>query len=62
VARGKGATVPATDIAAFRGEIAPATSTIRASGEEWGFAFRADASTDRGGYAQLGRTRNGVFL
>jgi hypothetical protein len=31
-------------------------------GEEWGFEFRADASTDRGGYTQLGRTRNGVFL
>jgi hypothetical protein len=63
VPRGKGAAVPATDIAAFLGDIAPARSTISAGAEEWGFAFRSDrASTDGGGYAQLGRTRNGVFL
>jgi hypothetical protein len=59
--RGKGTTVPPTDPAAFLGQIAPARSTITATGEDWGFAFSGEASTDRG-YAQLGRTRNGVFL
>jgi hypothetical protein len=61
VPRGSGAAVPPTDPAAFRGEIAPASSTITASGQEWGFAFSAHASTDRG-HAQLGQSRNGVFL
>jgi len=60
--RGSGATVPSKDAAAFLGDIAPARSTARCSGEEWGFSFISDlASTDRG-YAQIGRTRNGVFL
>jgi len=60
--RGSGATVPPEDPAAFLGDIAPARSTARCSGEEWGFSFRSDrASTDRG-YAQIGRSRNGVFL
>jgi hypothetical protein len=62
VARGKGATVPPTDPGAFLGSIAPARSTISATGEEWGFSFGAErAATDRG-WAQLGRVRNGVFL
>jgi hypothetical protein len=59
--RGKGMTVPHTDSAAFLGDIAQADSTITATGDEWGFSFRADGGAD-GGYAQLGRTRNGVFL
>ena len=60
--RGLGATVPPEDQAAFLGDIAPARSTIRCSGEEWGFSFTSDlAGTDRG-YAQIGRSRNGVFL
>jgi hypothetical protein len=63
VSRGKGATVPPTDMAAFRGDIAPSRSVISSSGEEWGFSFHSrHASTDGGGYAQVGRTRNGVFL
>lgn len=62
-ARGKGASVPATDMAAFLGDIAPARSTITSSGEEWGFSFHSgDGSSERGGYAQVGYTRNGVFL
>jgi hypothetical protein len=60
--RGSGATVAPDDAAAFLGDIAPARSTVSCSGEEWGFSFTSDlASTDRG-YAQIGRSRNGVFL
>jgi hypothetical protein len=60
--RGSGAHVPPTDMAAFVGDIAPARSSGRFEGEEWGFAFDSErAGTDRG-YAQLGRTRNGVFI
>jgi hypothetical protein len=59
---GSGIAVPATDPAAFLGDIAPARSTGTFTGDEWGFAFdSADAGTDRG-YAQVGRTRNGAFL
>jgi hypothetical protein len=61
VATGKGRAVPPVDPAAFLGNLAPARSTISAEGEEWGFAFRAGATTERG-YAELGRTRNGVWL
>ncbi len=61
VVRGKGSTVRETDMAAFLGEIAPARSTIAASAEEWGFTCRANGTTT-GGYAQLGDSRNGVFL
>ncbi len=60
--RGSGATVPPEDPAAFLGDIAPARSTVHCSGEEWGFSFTSDlAGTDRGS-AQIGRSRNGVFL
>lgn len=62
VRRGSGDAVPATDMTAFLGKIAPARSTGRFAGKEWGFAFRSDRATTDGGYAQLGRTRNGVFL
>ena len=51
-----------TDIAAFEGEIAPARSTGTFWGAEWGFAFGpAQGGTERG-WAQVGRSRNGVFL
>lgn len=60
--RGSGNAVPPEDPAAFVGDIAPARSTIRCSGEEWGFAFGSGlAGVDRG-HAQIGRSRNGVFL
>jgi hypothetical protein len=60
--RGSGAAVPPEDAAAFLGDIAPARSTVRCSGAEWGFSFSSDlAGTDRG-HAQIGRTRNGVVL
>jgi hypothetical protein len=60
--RGSGTNVPATDMAAFVGDIAPARSSAWFAGEEWGFEFRSErADTDRG-YAQMGRTRNGAFL
>jgi hypothetical protein len=63
VARGSGASVPATDAAAFSGEVAVATSTGTFSGSEFGFGFRSDpgVSTARG-FAVLARERNGVFL
>jgi hypothetical protein len=60
--RGLGAAVPPTDMAAFVGSIAPARSTGSFSGEQWGFAFRSRGDTAGGGSAQIGRTRNGVFL
>jgi hypothetical protein len=60
--RGSGAAVSASDPAAFLGEIAPAQSTGTFTGEEWDFILdRANGGTDRG-YAQVGRSRNGVFL
>ena len=60
--RGSGATVPPEDPAAFLGRIAPASSTIRCSGEEWGFSASSDLAGTDGGHAQIGRSRNGVFL
>ena len=59
--RGSGTDAAPEDAAAFLGNIAPARSTIHCSGEEWGFSFSGRADTDRG-YAQIGRSRNGVFL
>jgi len=59
---GSGSDVPATDMAAFSGKIAEARSKGTFAGEEWGFAFRASGDTATGGWAQVGRTRNGVFL
>jgi hypothetical protein len=63
-ARGSGASVPPTDPAAFVGQIAPAVSTISCSGEELGFTFtsRSGATSADGGWAQIGRERNGVFI
>ena len=63
VPRGLGTNVPPTDPGAWLGEIAPAVSTGSFSGEEIGFEFESNAaSTSSGGYAQIGRHRNGVFL
>jgi hypothetical protein len=62
VRRGSGASVAPSDAAAFRGDIAAARSTASLAGAEFGFAFRSDNATTDAGYAQLGRTRNGVFL
>jgi hypothetical protein len=67
VQRGSGDPDPPTDIAAFLGDIAPARSTASCSGEEWGFSFRSNQATTElpgplRGYAQMGHTRNGVFL
>jgi hypothetical protein len=42
VPRGRGDAVPATDPAAFLGEIAPAVSTASFSGEEIGFEFESN--------------------
>ena len=64
IPQASGNAVRPEDKRAWLGEMAPALSTARIEGEEFGFAFRSDgaARTDRGGYAQLGRERNGVFL
>jgi hypothetical protein len=61
-ARGSGAAVPATDMAAFLGDVAPARSTGGFAGEEWRFSFRSHQAGTDGGYAQIGRSSNGVFL
>jgi hypothetical protein len=62
--RGSGKAVPPTDPAAFRGTFAPARSTGQFSGTELGFSFvsKPGASSERGGYAEIGTERNGVFL
>jgi hypothetical protein len=61
---GSGKAVPPDDPAAFRGTFAPARSTGQFSGTELGFSFvsKPGASSERGGYAELGTERNGVFL
>jgi hypothetical protein len=63
VERGSGTNVPPTDPAAFLGRFAVARSTATFQGSEFGFGLRSDpgVSTD-GGFAELGRERNGVFL
>jgi hypothetical protein len=60
--RGSGDAVPPTDIAAFSGDIAAARSSCWFSGEEFGFSCSGRGSTGDGGYAQIGFTRNGVWL
>jgi hypothetical protein len=62
--RGKGKTVPPTDMGAFLGEFAPARSTARFSGRELGFRFKTDpgASSDPAGFAEMGSERNGAFM
>jgi len=64
VPRGLGTSVAPSDPGAWLGDIAPAVSTASISGEEIGFEFetRRDATTAQGGYAQIGRHRNGSFL
>ena len=67
VPRGRGTEVSPTDPAAFLGEIAPAVSTIRCSGEEFGFEFENGRATTAPpapmeGWGQIGTHRNGVFL
>ena len=61
---GSGDAVPPTDPAAFLGKFAPARSTGWFSGAELGFSFESKpgASSDRGGYAEIGKERNGAFL
>ena len=61
---GSGNAVPPTDPAAFLGTFASARSTGRFSGAELGFSFvsKPGASSERGGYAEIGKERNGVFL
>ena len=60
---GLGAAVPPTDPAAFLGQHSDAFSAGTFSGTGLGFRFRSDgrASTE-GGYAEIVRERNGVFL
>lgn len=62
-ALGSGASVPATDAAAFLGTFAPARATGRFSGCQLGFSFesKTGVSSDAG-YAEIGRERNGAML
>ena len=61
---GSGKAVGPKNPAAFRGTFARARSTGRFSGAELGFSFvsKPGASSERGGYAEIGTERNGVFL
>jgi hypothetical protein len=61
VDRGKGATVAATDPAAFLGRFAVARSSAEFDVSELGFSFESSGDTKQG-FAELGRERNGVFL
>jgi hypothetical protein len=62
--RGSGAGMPdPTHPAAFSGQIAVASSTGEFSGSELGFGFQSELGAGTtGGYAQIGRERNGVYL
>lgn len=61
--RGKGKSVPSTDPAAFTASFARASVRGSFSGRELGFSFESNPDvTDRGGYALMGRERNGSFL
>lgn len=62
VRRGSGASVSPTDSAAFLGEIAQARSTGWFAGKEFGFSFKSEPATAERGYAQVGFSRNGVWL
>jgi hypothetical protein len=58
---GKGKTVPPDDPASFLGRFAAASSIAHFSGRQLGFSFKATGAT-KGGYAESGTERNGVFL
>jgi hypothetical protein len=60
--RGKGATVPPTDPAAFLGRFARARSKASFQGSALGFSFRSESATTDGGYASMGPERNGEAL
>jgi hypothetical protein len=62
VVRGKGTAVPSTNEAAFLGQMAPARSVGRFSGQQVGFSFLSDDATTDKGYARIGTERNGSFL
>jgi hypothetical protein len=60
---GKGTKVAPTDPASFLGEFAPAFAKGSFSGRELAFSFTSDpGASSKGGYAEVGRERNGVFL
>lgn len=59
---GSGASVPATAKEAFLGRFADARAVAQFSACETGFSFKGAASSDGGGFAELGTERNGVFL
>jgi hypothetical protein len=61
--RGSGKAVPATNPAAFTGSFAQASVRGSFSGRELGFSFESNPDvTERGGYALMGREKNGSFL
>jgi hypothetical protein len=64
VRRGRGREVAADHPAAFLGDFAFARSTIDFSARGLGFSSRSEpgASSERGGFAEMGDQRNGVFL
>lgn len=62
VARGEGSAVPAESPNAYLGELRDATCRGRAAGRHIGFNAQANDLSEEGYVAQLGYTRNGVFL
>jgi hypothetical protein len=61
--RGKGGAVPATDPAAFLGQLAVAKSTAEFTGSEFGFSFSSNPGVSTNGtFAEMGRERNGSLL
>jgi hypothetical protein len=63
VPRGAGSAAAPEAADAFLGEIAPASSCAELSGSQLGFAFESvEATTEAGGWGQVGTERNGTFL
>ena len=61
--RGKGGAVPATDPAAFLGQLAVAESTAEFSGSELGFSFSSNPGVSTAKtFAEIGRERNASLL
>ncbi len=60
--RGKGTDVPSNSPEAYLGEMRDATCVGTAAARETGFGMKTGRLSEDGFFAQLGHTRNGVFL
>jgi len=60
--RGKGTSVPSDSPEAYLGEMRDASCVGTAGARETGFSMRTGRLSEEGFFAQLGHSRNGVFL